>query len=262
MKIKKKNKNIYLEESSEENYDENSPLLLTYIDNKDEYYKSEGYGKLIKVDELKSQAEKINTSTAKWMVESYTNIRTEWRKKESWGDRFLKKYLSIVTVGVAVPMIVSVMASLPVMKDVLNVGIRNIEIWNAGVAIVLITGALAWFINYCKNEKRYERMQEIIKDLSMFCRDWYTVKDKNGDPVKAIWFLYHNLNFKNNDERIKFLFENYSRYNYPLEMGVEKYQRYNKNVKEYLSVLVKAKNNEYLSSEDNVQEIGDSLVSV
>lgn len=231
MPVKRSKLNVLLPE-------ENGEIIKnlgSYIENGD-YFTSKKYGELINIEGLKgSQSEKVIAESLSLMVES-----DEFREKE----RLSLAGFCVCLIGTVIPLL----------------GMRQYMSAEGWVQFSVIS-MLLWAV-FGLLAQKYSTKSELKLNEAREMDDESNIIDKNGEKVNVIWFLYHNMNFKNNDERIKFLFENYSRYNYPLEMGVEKYQRYNKNVKEYLSMLVKSKNNEYLSSEDNVQEIGDSLVSV
>lgn len=252
MKIKKINKNLYVEDDLK-NGEERDPkaLLLSYTDNNEEYYKSDEYGKLVKVDELKPLLDKMDMGTPKYMIKNYLEIRSIWKKKKEWGDRFFKKWLFLVSMGISMSIILSLFKPI----------VPGLDIWNVGVAVVIIGGVLAWLVNSTKNEIRYKKMEDIVKETKSFARDWYGIKDKNGDKIKAIWFLYHNLDFKNEREREDYLRLNYRKYNgyFNMEFFDASFSRFNIDfqyvVSDYLSYVLEVKNQELENERERAKNL-------
>lgn len=83
--------------------------------------------------------------------------------------------------------------------------------------------------------------KELLKDGSEL-----EIKDENGKSIKKIWFLYHNLNFNNDEQKEKFLKENYNKYNEKLKIGFKKCVEKNILVSEYLSSFKKIVEKELL----------------
>lgn len=60
---------------------------------------------------------------------------------------------------------------------------------------------LLLIISYCvEKNKLIETSKKLV------------VNDQSGNPIKAIWFWYHNLEFKNDEQRNMFLENNYAEY--------------------------------------------------
>lgn len=64
------------------------------------------------------------------------------------------------------------------------------------------------------NKKTLNSRTQLEDELKIISERHFSVKDENGDGVKAIWFLYHNLHFENEMEREVFLMKNYEKYNH------------------------------------------------
>lgn len=217
----------------EEN-DETIKNLGSYIENGD-YYTSKKYGELIKIDDLKgSQNDKTINEALALMGESI--------------DFAEKERLSVACLCLCFVSTVMVLVGLQkYMEDK-----EWIQFLGLSMLFLTVLGLIAIFYNK-KSEKKLNEARKMDEHSY--------VLDKNGNEVKLIWFLYHHINFINKEERVKFLFENYSKYNYVLELGVEHYYKSDNNIKEYLSLLLKRKNEEYLGSDNNEQDVRNMIFS-
>lgn len=99
--------------------------------------------------------------------------------------------------------------------------VEAVKVWLMAAMIFLGLSMMVIFILYVKI-RAYEKSFSI------------DVKDESGEDVKAIWFLYHNVPFKDEKQKYEFMKDNYSRFNYYLKIKSEKCLKWEVNPSDYL----------------------------
>lgn len=161
-------------------------------------------------------------------------VNDKYRKKLETVSRLLMLSYAVLT---WVLIISSGIMSPPIVNEseVLKGGDLTEYAYMAG--IVLMSLIYLWIGHNLKKsvEKKKEKETALEKTGVML--------DSEGNEVYLIWFLYHNLYFKSEEDRSLFLVEKYRKYNRPLSVALseckENYKDIEQCLKEKLNVVKK-----------------------
>lgn len=157
------------------------------------YFKSKEYAELVKYNKLGEKLTKEDFSYF-WSDERASNV-----VKAGWCKKIV--LTSVGTLGAS--LVLGVESMIP-----------SSIAWSSGIAsMVLLLSSSYW------GDVFSERIEKDNKKNGKF-----VIKDKNNNPVSAIWFLYHNLEFKSVEDKEKFLDLNYQELNIPFHIDLGDYK--------------------------------------
>lgn len=169
-------------ESLESQKNINSPDFMKKMVEEFNKYGTKEYGETIKIEILKKMLPQD-------VLENEKVIIKRVRRCESQEDLF--RFMAPMSMLIAL------------FIGVLNISNKMYPFNNIDLAIIygVLIVCLLLIVKY-KNEK-----YKLIKASKKL-----VVNDQSGNPIKAIWFWYHNLEFKNDEQRNMFLENNYAEY--------------------------------------------------
>lgn len=183
-----------------------------------DYYTSSFYKEKMDVDSLKNLLLKRNWSESKELKEKENTIVKKMRFMSKigvnsfWGFMLGAIVKSVIFVGE--------MSSLTKLEEIANVVIllTLLGIFVSGFSIYFLEKVEKYVIQNFQEK-------EVLLDKGIY--------DKEGDPIKVIWFLYHNLNFKSEVERMRFLVKNYDDLNCEMKIGFDNCSSVEKRLEKY-----------------------------
>lgn len=198
MKNKVNKESLYIENKISDKH-----IPLEYISEKlskveYEYFTSSFYEEKMNVSSLTDAIAKRNWGA----VEDVINKKRKNEKSQLWG-------INIVLFSWLVSLIGTMGIAFLQQKSLVNFKHYDkfVEFLAVGGLIVFISfGISVLFMDYMnKRSLQKLRKKEILLDKKIY--------DEEGDSIKLIWFLYHNLSFKDESEKVRFLVRNYERLN-------------------------------------------------
>lgn len=183
-----------------------------------EYLKSSEYGKKIKVKILEKNLLKIDWSKLGSLIYRQRQIR------ESFFPKMVIAHMSVVLMIFVVGMAMRIISG-RLGKEyewMINFGFNMVDtgFWLLGLSIITMM-----LITVVINEKMKYETKDILKRK---------VKDIEGNVVRGIWYQYHNVRFKNEEEREQYLIEKYDDLNYELEASIHKTSDVEGDLEKYL----------------------------
>lgn len=199
--------------------DEVNVHLNVIIDNY-AYYASEKYGKLVKVDELTRSVKNMD-------INEQLMLRKKLTKNELCEESVLGIGLVLLVVGFLL-LTGFALAEKSVREKMIDI-----------FGIVVLASTIISVINIvCRFERR---SGEIIKRIWELEKE-SIILDAKGNPVSEIWFLYHNLKFKDDEQKRLFLQNNYSKLNSKLCLNVRRYHGKDNIGENYLKNILESQN--------------------
>lgn len=231
MIVRKEDKMIMIDNDEPRKIEEESQVNnAVEIQGKD-YFSSKEYGDTIKPEILQKLVSKEVFDKANASIEKYREVKKIKNKIANIGLPFL------LIPAVSVP----ILAAFSLIGPGTTFIFLLILLFVCGVTIFGVDVLLKR-----KEESAYEEAENIEKENF--------VKDGKGKYVKAIWFLYHNLPFRDDEQKEAFLEENYEDLNYRFGISLEDYQGSGNYNEDYFEDMIKRNALDYIEEEENEED--------
>lgn len=192
------------------------------------YFKSKEYADLVKYNKLGEKLTKEDFSYF-WSDERASTVA-----KAGWCKKLV--LASVGTLGIS--LLAGVESMIPAAVA-----------WSSGMAslVVLLAGSY-W------GDVFAERIEKDNKKNGKF-----VIKDRNNNPVSAIWFLYHNLDFKSLEDKEMFLKLNYKELNIPFHIDLGDYKSKSHVHQFFFEDILKRSNRKFKESTSSAQTENKSI---
>lgn len=190
------------------------------------YFKSREYAQLANISSLKKVLDGIDVNTQEKLLKDYVLLGEKMDKNN---EKLLKIFVVLLLVVLGMDIFVAVYWK----KNPFMIGLL----------LQMMLTFLMLSLSDMLNKKDVESRSKLEDELRGVSERHFSVKDENGDKVKAIWFLYNNLDFESEMEKEVFLLKNYEKYNHCF---AKEFLDSSKNVLKdnYLDCLLNKKNEE------------------